>query len=327
MPTSVKAETYTLVEQQAVKIALGDIESEELKRVSSGRTPLLPQTVFSELRPRLQALLQTTLDLEEQLAIFRSEINSAIQIESISYLNERQKITISQGDTHNSDNYKVSFNLMTQGDIVGTIRFSRDKKFQQLDIKLLEEASTTLIFPIRNALRYQEALKSAMTDSLTQVGNRLALKNGLHKEVEVSHRYQQPLSILMIDIDHFKSVNDQYGHSAGDHILKRVAATLADTCRQADSTYRYGGEEFVIILSNTDLSGAETIAERIRAAVAGLVCIHEKQEIPVTISLGVAGLAEAETYKALLQRADEALYRAKSSGRNQAKVSNPVVKA
>ncbi len=321
MPNTIKAETYNITDKNAVKIAIGEFDhatsAHGNQKISSKQKKT--HSLTQELRPRLQAFLQTTLDLEEQLAIFCSEIGDSITFDSVSYINERENIEINQG--HESD-HKISFNLMTQGDRVGALKFSRKKKFARQELQLLEEASTTLIYPVRNALRYREALQSALTDALTQVGNRLALESTLHKEIEVSHRYNRALSILLIDIDRFKSVNDQYGHAAGDTVLKNISASLADTCRQADSTYRYGGEEFVVLLTNTSNAGALTIAERLRATIAGLTCIHEQLEIPVTISIGVATLKPTEMRQEILERADQALYQAKHLGRNRVVNSN-----
>ena len=180
------------------------------------------------------------------------------------------------------------------------------------------------MYPLRNGIRYQEAIRSALTDPLTGAGNRICLDNVLAREFELASRYQQPLSILMIDIDYFKRVNDTFGHAAGDKVLKTVAETLRVTSRCADMAFRYGGEEFVLLLNKTDLAGARIIAERLRSTIAGLSCIYENSEIPITISIGIAEVREGETRDNLLKRADDALYKAKHSGRNQVQVATSV---
>lgn len=319
MTQSYKAEADFTEPNSRFQFAMRELGPIAASALESHRASVQPRPL-SEVRDRLQALLQTTLDIEEQLAIFQNEITGSISFDAIAYRNEKENLSINQGEIKG---HQVSFNLMTQGDKVGAISFSRHRRFGKMEVKLLEEASSTLIYPIRNALRYREALKSATTDTLTQVGNRLALESELQKEIDISCRYNQPLSIMMIDIDRFKSVNDLHGHAAGDTVLKHVAATLSDTCRQADATYRYGGEEFVIVMTNTNHAGACTIAERVRATIAGLSCIYGEKEIPITISLGIATLLKNETRPHLFERADKALYLAKQSGRNKAISGQP----
>ena len=120
----------------------------------------------------------------------------------------------------------------------------------------------------------------------------------------------------MIDLDYFKKVNDNYGHAAGDYVLKSVVRSLQATSRTADMTFRFGGEEFVVLLNKTDVAGACITAERLRATIADLSFNFEGTNIPVTISLGAATLRSGESKEALLGRADKALYRSKSKGRN-----------
>ena len=133
-------------------------------------------------------------------------------------------------------------------------------------------------------------------------------------------RQKIPYSMMMLDIDHFKNVNDTYGHDMGDVVLKNIAAVLRQTGRDSDIIARYGGEEFIIFLNNTDIEGAKIAAERIRAAVEQTVITTENGErIPVTISLGVTNTQNGDIY-AMAKEADIALYHSKENGRNQATV-------
>jgi len=159
----------------------------------------------------------------------------------------------------------------------------------------------------------------ARTDPLTQLLNRRALLAQLGTEVERTRRYNAPLSILMIDVDEFKDVNDTYGHLAGDQVLVEVALLLARTARSVDSVARYGGDEFVIAVPETGEVGAIAFAERLRDKIqAHPFDIGKGEPLQLTVSIGVADFPEAkvETAEDLLDCADRALYRAKAGGRN-----------
>jgi len=159
-----------------------------------------------------------------------------------------------------------------------------------------------------------EIRRVAHTDWLTGVANRLSLGNTLEAEIERSQRYGRPLSLIMFDLDHFKAVNDQYGHEAGDEVLKALAQTVSAELRDADTLGRWGGEEFIIVVPETRLVGATALAEKLRQAVStmsvpGVPC--------VTASFGVAELASGDSAKLLARRADEAMYQAKQAGRDR----------
>jgi diguanylate cyclase (GGDEF)-like protein len=120
----------------------------------------------------------------------------------------------------------------------------------------------------------------------------------------------------MLDIDHFKGINDEHGHSAGDEVLKAVATTIKDQLRNIDMVFRYGGEEFLVLLSATPREGAQLVGERLRESVLGLQCVAQGRPVQISISLGCATLELGESVDGLLNRADKALYSAKRSGRN-----------
>ncbi len=170
----------------------------------------------------------------------------------------------------------------------------------------------------RQVMTQLEFHRQSLTDGLTKVRNRRAFDEILPLELERARRAGQPVSILMMDVDFFKSFNDEYGHPAGDELLQILAKTLKATARSTDCVARYGGEEFVVLLPNTDMEGASIMAERFR---------HETQKmqvapILVTISVGVSSINFSQAQqdfdgKMLLAAADRALYRAKNNGRNQ----------
>ena len=167
----------------------------------------------------------------------------------------------------------------------------------------------------------RKLFEQSREDPLTRLGNRLRLREELEALRGRVERYGHNYSAVLFDVDYFKLYNDRYGHLAGDEVLQKVANTIIDQCRRGDTAYRYGGEEFLIVLPEQSLESAAAIADRLRRAVEDLRIPHEAKDPPgvVTISAGVAALPAGESKNAddLLTEADEALYRAKKSGRNR----------
>ena len=156
------------------------------------------------------------------------------------------------------------------------------------------------------------------TDDLTGLPNRRAFDEALNREISRSRRHNQPVGVVILDIDHFKRVNDTCGHPFGDQVLRAFAGIAAGGLRQEDSLYRYGGEEFAAVLSQADLAKALLAAKRIVARVAANSLSIGDATVPVTVSAGVAALRSQDDAESLMARADEALYRAKAEGRNRA---------
>ena len=164
----------------------------------------------------------------------------------------------------------------------------------------------------------------ASTDALTGLTNRRRFLESLENERSRTGRYGSALSLIMFDIDHFKKVNDTWGHAVGDTVLREIAREAQQFLRKADSAARYGGEEFVILLPETELPGAALIANRLRQLVADTMITQDQgPPISVTISIGIASLEPDESGEALLIRADQAMYRAKNNGRNRMELANP----
>ncbi len=159
----------------------------------------------------------------------------------------------------------------------------------------------------------------SITDGLTQLYNHRYFQEEFAKEFEKAKRYDQPLSLTLLDIDFFKKVNDTYGHAAGDEVLKAVAETFASSVRATDTAARYGGEEFAVIMPQTDLDDARAFAEKIRSLVEGMTIPTSEGEISVTVSIGVSSVPYSSLGApiAMVEAADKALYRAKENGRNQ----------
>ncbi|MBI4984816.1 MAG: GGDEF domain-containing protein [Rhodocyclales bacterium] len=175
------------------------------------------------------------------------------------------------------------------------------------------------------ARRTAQLEKLMMTDPLTGVGNRRYLNGRLEVEIERAHRYQRALTAVFLDLDHFKHVNDTYGHAVGDLVLVKTAETLQRCLRECDILGRVGGEEFIALLPDTPLEQAATAVERWRAEFAALSV--GEHGVKVAVSAGIAQLAPEEEGEALLKRCDEALYRAKNEGRNCVRLSLAPAKA
>ncbi len=169
------------------------------------------------------------------------------------------------------------------------------------------------------AAYHEEIYRLTITDGLTRLYNKRYLLESLEKEIARAKRYGRLLSLIMIDIDHFKHINDRYGHLTGDAVLKELGKIILNRVRQEEVAARYGGEEFVIILPETDIKGARAVAESIRRIVERHVFEFEGQALRVTISAGTAEYdpERHSTPKDLIMDADEALYRAKNNGRNR----------
>ncbi|GFM34086.1 sensor domain-containing diguanylate cyclase [Desulfovibrio subterraneus] len=210
--------------------------------------------------------------------------------------------------------------LKTAGETFGAVALlSRsDLHLGKDQVQILKSAMKHLALALKNAMLYRQMKQHADLDGLTLVHNRRHFDNRLKEEVDRHIRYSHPLSLLILDIDHFKQINDMHGHQAGDTVLKELAALLRSTLRTTDYVARYGGEEFTIILPHTQEEPAAQLAERLRITVADYTFMHEAVRIPITISIGLSSQKESTQLPAdLILEADKALYRAKAQGRNK----------
>ena len=263
---------------------------------------------------KLAGLLQTSLEIPNVLDYFLTAAKEVISFDGVSFEYEPLNIKLQFGT---QARHRCFYRLRLCEELLGIINFSRKTPYSQDEMATMETLLCHLIYPLRNAILYQKALKAAHMDPLTSANNRAALDKTLQREVELAHRHQLPLSLVVLDLDKFKNINDQYGHSAGDYILKTLVACIEETVRGSDMLFRYGGEEFVLILTGTDTEGAKRIAERLRCAIEAYPFVYDRQEIAVTASFGVASLKSRDDAKRLFNKADSALYQAKDAGRNQ----------
>lgn len=221
--------------------------------------------------------------------------------------------------------------LLSQGEAIGIVHFQCNTSVDPPEsILVLANTFADQVGLSVSNLRLREALRSqSIRDPLTGLFNRRYLEETLEREIRRAVRSEQSLGLLMLDLDHFKSFNDTYGHDAGDTVLREAASFLTKSVRAEDMVCRFGGEEFVIILPMADLKATQARGERIRSKLRELVVLHQGQSVGVvTVSVGVAALPDHGTSpRALIDAADAALYRAKRAGRDRVLVAELVKEA
>ncbi len=248
-----------------------------------------------------------SLDEDKVFTNFCDLINRYIEISDCKFIK-------AQADLSQYPSYTVlplNIDKNTLGYLAVTLVKERDKeRFYIL--------AGQFLLGVKRAILYKKVQELAITDSLTGVFSRRYLLERFNEEMERSKNFKYNFSFLMIDIDHFKDFNDRYGHLVGDAILREISKTIKENIRQIDLVGRYGGEEFSVILSETDKYGARFVAERIRQAIEyGPVKAYD-EDLKVTISIGISTFPDdAKDIQILIDRADWALYRAKQSGRNR----------
>ncbi len=277
-----------------------------------GHLGIVPDELQHTLK--LAGLLQTSLELETVLQFFLDAAAERVAFDGARYDFAPLETELTFGSTRA---HTCAYRLKLAGEYLGELVFSRRTRFQEAELQSIENLLSQLIYPLRNAIWYQRALRSAQIDPLTGINNRTAMNNMLAREVDLAHRNHTPLSLIVADIDHFKRINDQFGHAVGDEILRQFSQAISDNLRGSDIVFRYGGEEFVILLTGTNREDAALVAERIRCAIEQAVFdCDDDLRLKLTASFGAASLAPGENPEDLFRKADGALYRAKEAGRN-----------
>ncbi len=261
----------------------------------------------------LTSILQTTLETNELLALFSRELTRFVNFDGLTYHLESLDIHIDLGQ---KSRHSCDYQLIVSGEPLGDLMLYRAYPFQPSELETIENLMAGLLYPLRNALLYYRAVQSALIDPLTGVKNRSTMESAIHREMELARRHGTTLSVILMDIDHFKQINDRFGHLCGDQVLRSVAQCAEQTIRESDMLFRYGGEEFLILLTGTYREGARMLAERIRENIQQLAP-HAEMKMHLTVSLGVTCIDESDDIDTLFKRADAALYQAKNNGRNQ----------
>ncbi len=246
------------------------------------------------------------LDEEKIFTIFKEQINSCIKVSDCRFLNKDADLSVYKG--------YVNLPLVIQDDIIGylvaNVEASDRDKFGIL--------AGQFLVGMKRALLYKQMQELSITDSLTQVFSRRHFLDRFNEEFLRSKKFSHNFSFLMLDLDHFKIFNDKYGHLVGDAILREVSRVAKEVIRQIDFVGRYGGEEFSIVLAETDKEHAHSAAERLRQAIETRVIKAFDEELKVTVSIGISTFPrDGVSIEALIEAADKALYLAKQRGRNQ----------
>ena len=297
----------------------------DLRQLLWGNLALAPESeaAESESAPLLLALLkelQTTLEVDALIRLFSTGVRPLVNHGGLAYHHPIEGLEQLHGVCSGHTNGSV---LSIHGEALGRVTFYRGHPFDEEERWRLARLARLLAHPLRNALLYRRAIQTAYLDPLTGINNRGAFDEALTHEVELARRKGRPLTLAVADIDRFKAINDHFGHAIGDRALQSLVESAQHCIRGADSLYRYGGEEFVILLRDTPLEGAVLLAERLRGHVDGRRHHCGEVSITMTVSIGVAQWSRGENGTELFKRADAALYRAKNEGRNRVIVANP----
>jgi diguanylate cyclase (GGDEF)-like protein len=262
----------------------------------------------------ISSALQTTLEFQELIVIFCNKIQATIPHNSVEYVNEEFDLAFSRGVIAR---HSCSYALKVEDQQLGELKLTRSQRFRKEELRNLESLLCCLIYPLRNATLFHQALQMAYTDPLTQTQNRASFNDSVFREIKRCQRSKQQLSLIFVDIDHFKAINDNFGHKCGDLALASVADWIKDSLRGSDVVFRYGGEEFVILLTDTGLDRASDIAERVRTGIEAHTLAYGLDALTITASLGVSSLQASEDMDSFVNRADQAMYKAKQLGRNR----------
>ena len=260
------------------------------------------------------AELQKTLELTELFEIFAGSLSSEIPFDGISYKNLDINAAFERGNTSRA---QLIYRLTLERQALGELCLSRKTHFTDEEIVLVENRLSALLYPLRNATQYHQAISSAHHDSLTGLLNRLSMSNTLQREIDLARRHKDRFAMLVLDMDGFKQINDQFGHAVGDQALVHVAGILRANVRTTDLLFRYAGDEFVIGLCKTGQYGTDLMANRIRKAVDDSQFVVDGMPVKLRVSVGGTIMAPEDSVDSFFRRADSALYRAKTSGRNK----------
>ena len=300
------------------EIAMPKVARKKLESIPSNRDVReqvdSPDTaVLTSITERLFCQLELKSLIDDFFIIIREQI----PFNSIEYQFDELNIIMSMGS---SARHSLEYEIVIAEKPLGKISLTRSRVFSNKEITQLERLLTCLAPPLKNAAMYHQAIESAFSDPLTGINNRASMNQALPREIQLAQRRKQPLSLLIIDTDNFKFINDNYGHPTGDEVLKILTDIFKDCVRNTDLVFRYGGDEFIIALPDTTTgtgTGSLDVAERIRSRVETCKFSVGNISLVLSVSIGAAQVAPADTFKSVLLRADQALLSAKRNGRNQ----------
>jgi len=280
----------------------------QLKSISNKKNPSLLSLASvggeRETLPasnRLLFELQSTLEIEQLLEIFFRYLNADISCHGLEYVVEPMELRMLLGE---KGRHSAEYRLKVSDEELGKIRFLRHRPFTKRELEQIEVLLGILALPMRNAFRYHQALQAAYLDPLTGLKNRRSYEDNLEREISRARRDGQSLGLMVVDIDHFKQINDGIGHLAGDQVLTSVAKALKSSIRRSDLVFRYAGDEFVLLLPNIAPQCIHALAKRLENAVSRVKCEHEGRSMTVSVSIGSAILDDDMDGRQLFEAAD-----------------------
>jgi diguanylate cyclase (GGDEF)-like protein len=292
---------YESLRLESENIAL---ENKRLQEVNSNLARLAKEN--TELYEITREICEG-LDEENIFNKFRERIKDYIEVEELSFLREGADIS------HLRSEIIVPLTIRKKN-----LGYLVARDVAQEDLDKFHILAQQFLLGFKRALLYKKVQELTIVDGLTQVFNRRHFLERLNEEQERSKKFNHAYSFLMIDIDHFKAINDHYGHLVGDAILREVAKAIKENARQVDFIARYGGEEFCVCLTETDKEQAKLAAERFRKSVENKDVKAYDESLKITISIGISVFPQdAKDVQGIIDKADQALYRAKQTGRNK----------
>ncbi len=259
-------------------------------------------------------LLSRHLSLTGVFRVFSSEIMPLVPHDGYRYVSSQLTEPVRYG---NVDKHNLQYHLTIENVDLGELTLYRNQPFSTNELCQFEDLLCGLVYPLKNALMYQSALTSAYKDTLTSINNRAAMEKLLPREVNLAIRHDQKLALLMMDLDGFKTVNDNCGHDVGDRLLRSVALTAQNCLRDTDMLFRYGGDEFIAALPQTNVQGAIDVAERILLAIKHLNTEDCLNSFSIGMSIGLSISNTGDDFAGLFKRVDSGLYRAKRDGKHR----------
>lgn len=263
---------------------------------------------------RLSDLLSRNLEIEQIIETFMAEISGEMSFCGYRFKCDEIDTMIENGVI---EGFNASYRLNLQNRLLGELTLFKLSSFNSRELCELEDLLCSLIYPLKNSLMYQIALKSAYRDPLTGLNNRTSMEKNLPREIDLAKRYGQSMALLMMDLDGFKQINDDFGHDVGDQVLREVAESIRHVVRNTDLLFRYGGDEFVGGLAQTDIHGAIDVSERIRSSIEKLDLSVFGVNGRVRVSIGITLVRHGDNFLSTFKRADKAMYQAKLNGKNQ----------
>ena len=254
--------------------------------------------------------LVTTQELQPLLSIFAGEINKSLPVSGMVYHDGRQQLHLKYS-SHSQHTFESILNH--QGTPLGKFTYDSQKPLSERQRQIIASMEQQLLQPLANARMFEHNKNLAMRDVLTGLGNRCYFDDSYARMLATATRDKRSFSVLVIDLDHFKRVNDTCGHAVGDQVLVAFAELLKNSLRTNDLSFRLGGDEFVLLLSHDKKQQPERVAERIQEAIKEHTMLSD---YGISCSLGSADWRPSDTGESLFNRADQAMYSAKRKGRN-----------